>query len=226
MRKKTPLYCIPGLGLDHRLFSKLSIPSAEIKVIDWIEPLKSESIKSYAERLADEIPKEEEVYLLGVSLGGIMSIEIAQIRNVKKLYLISTVKNAAEMPKYMAWLDRIPEQSKTAAKFAIEASIALKPFYDKASDEGNLLFHKMLKSASIDFINWGIKAIAKWKGVERLETPFLHLHGTDDLVFPIKNIDQALTLKGGTHYTIYNEAEKISNIIEKDLRLELAKKLA
>ena len=223
MAEKIKLYCIPGLGLDHRLFNKLNLPSLELRPIDWIQPLEKESIKAYAKRLANEIPEDEEIYILGVSLGGIMSIEIAEIRKVKKLYLISTVKNAGEMPKYMAWLDRLPEQSKTAAKFAIEASIALKPFYDKASPEGNELFHKMVKSANIDFINWGVKAIAKWKGIEALETPFLHLHGTEDLVFPIKNIDQALTLKGGTHYTIYNEAEKISKLIEKDLRLELAK---
>ncbi len=223
MNKKIPLYCIPGLGLDHRLFGKLNLPSAELHPIDWIKPEGKETIKDYAKRLASVIPEDEEVSLLGVSLGGIMSIEIAQIRKVKKLYLISTVKSAAEMPKYMAWLDRLPEQSKTAAKFAIEASITLKPFYDRATAEGNELFHKMVRSANIDFINWGVKAIAKWKGIEALETPFLHLHGTEDLVFPIKNIDQALTIKGGTHYTIYNEAEKISNIVEKDLRLELTK---
>lgn len=218
MSKEAIIYCIPGLGLDHRLFELLKIKNAKLVTLDWIEPLPNESISEYAYRFAKEkIIDGENIYLLGVSLGGIMSVEISRFRKIKKLYLISTVKRSTEMPKYMAWLDKVPTQSKTAAKFAIEASINLKPFYDKASKAGNELFHKMVKTASIDFINWGIHAIARWKLNEELTSPFLHLHGTDDLVFPIKNIDQALTIKGGTHFMIHNNAQKISSIITNDL---------
>ncbi|MEQ8908956.1 MAG: alpha/beta hydrolase [Vicingaceae bacterium] len=214
------VYCIPGLGLDHRLFELLELPNAKIVALDWIEPLEEETIADYAKRFAEEkIPVEESTYLLGVSLGGIMSVEIARFRNIKKLYLISTLKNSSERPKYMAWLDKLPNQSKNAARFAIEASIALKPFYDKASQAGNELFHKMVKSASIDFINWGIRAIARWSFEDEVTTPYLHLHGTEDLVFPIKNIDHAVTIKGGTHFMIHNDAAKISKLIEQDLKL-------
>jgi pimeloyl-ACP methyl ester carboxylesterase len=225
MKDSQVIYCIPGLGLDHRLFKKLEIPNAELKFIDWIEPKTGENISSYAERLAQTIPSDENISLLGVSLGGIISIEIARIRNINKLYLISTVKNKSEMPVYMSWLERLPRRSKNATKFALEASIALKPFYDKADKEGNELFHKMVKAASLDFINWGIQEIAKWNFEGDLPTDFLHLHGTDDLIFPIKNIDQAITIKRGTHYMVYNDAEKISKIINSDLNRVSSKSL-
>lgn len=214
---KTKIYCIPGLGLDDRLFQKLKIPNAELHFLNWKKPLIDENIHAYAKRMAEEIPDDENICLLGVSLGGIMSIEIAQFRKVKKLILISTVKNQDEMPKYMSWLDKLPKSSQTAARFGIDASIALKPFYDNADKIGNKLFHDMIKGADIEFINWGIHQIAKWKFKKEIQVPFIHIHGTNDLIFPIKNIDQAVTIKNGTHFMVYNQAEKISSIIEKSI---------
>jgi len=215
--KKVKIFCIPGLGLDHRLFKKLSIPSAELHFIDWVKPEENEDIEAYAKRLAEDLKNEEPFSLLGVSLGGIMSIEIARLLKVEKLFLISTVKNSSEKPKYMSWLDKLPSRNQTAARFAIDASIALKPFYDNADEEGNRLFHDMIKSADIDFINWGVHQIAKWNFEEEINCTYVHLHGTDDLIFPIKNIDQAITIKKGTHFMVYNQAEKISKIIETSL---------
>ncbi|MEX2380695.1 MAG: alpha/beta hydrolase [Vicingaceae bacterium] len=214
---KTKVFCIPGLGLDHRLFQKLNIPNAELHFIDWKKPFSGENIQAYAKRMAEELPMDEEICLLGVSLGGMISIEIAQFRKIKKLILISTVKNQSEMPKYMNWLDKLPTNSQTAARFGIDASIALKPFYDNADKKGNELFHQMLKDADIDFINWAIHQVARWKFEEEIQTPFIHIHGTNDLIFPIKNIDRAITIKNGTHFMVYNQGEKISKIIEESL---------
>lgn len=214
---KTKIYCIPGLGLDDRLFQKLNIPNAELHFLNWKKPLNDENIQAYAKRLARVLPDDENLCLLGVSLGGIVAIEIAQLRKIKKLFLISTVKNQDEMPKYMSWLDKLPQKSQTAARFGIDASIALKPFYDNADKQGNKLFHDMIKAADIEFINWGIHQIAKWKFLGDIHTPFLHIHGTNDLIFPIKNIDQAITIKDGTHFMVYNQADKISKLISESL---------
>ena len=55
MTQKPIIYCIPGLGLDHRLFEKLSISGVELKYIDYIEPLSDEPIAGYAKRLSEKI---------------------------------------------------------------------------------------------------------------------------------------------------------------------------
>ena len=61
-------------------------------------------------KVAEDLKNEEPFCLLGVSLGGIMSIEIARIVKVEKLFLISTVKKSSEKPKYMSWLDKLPSK--------------------------------------------------------------------------------------------------------------------
>lgn len=207
------IYCLPGLGLDHRLFSRLKLRNAELHFIDWLAPQDAEDLKAYSKRIAELLPTHP-ISLLGVSLGGIVSIEIAKIRTVNHLFLISTIKNRNEMPSFLKWMNRFPINSKQMAHFAMNASVALKPFYDKADKEGNLLFKEMVQATQANFINWGVNQIAQWDNTAPLNADFTHIHGTEDLIFPIKNIDRAITIKGGTHFAIYNDAEKISAIID------------
>ena len=213
---KEIVYCIPGLGLDHRVFKKLELSQFELRFLDWIPAKKEETMAAYAKRLADKI-EASSFSLLGVSLGGIAAIEISKLKKVNRLILISTIKHQDELPLYLKWMNKFSTNKVGAAKFGMELSIALKPFYDKADKQGNELFQEMVRNASPAFINWGVRVISQWENNAPLETQYLHLHGTDDLVFPIKNIDNAITIKGGTHFMIYNDAEKISKRIVENL---------
>jgi pimeloyl-ACP methyl ester carboxylesterase len=218
MGKKEIIYCIPGLGLDYRLFGKLSIEGVELKFLDYIEPLKNENITSYAKRLAEEIT-DEEFSLLGMSLGGMLAIEIAETRKVNRLFLISTVKNKSEIPLFFKYIDKLPTSNKTASKLAIDATVAFKPYYDKSDDAGNKLFDAMIHSASTALLAWGVREIANWNFEKQPNCSFYHLHGTADMIFPVKNIDQAETLKGATHYMVYNDAVEVSKRIGARIKL-------
>ena len=215
--EKKIIYCIPGLGQDHRVFKGLKIDDAELRFIDWVEAKEDEDIPTYAKRLAEKIEEGPNLYLLGVSLGGMMSVEIAKHLSVEKLILISTVKNRDEMPATFDWMGKIPMKSNSLPKFVIDAQVLLKPFYGKANQKGIDLFEKMLKSASIDFIRWAWNQIPEWESKGLPKAPFIHLHGTADLVFPIKHIDQAITLKGATHFAIFNDMEKINELLNRHL---------
>ena len=206
------MYCIPGLGLDHRVFEKLELPDFELRFLDWIPAKTEESMPAYAKRLINGI-ETNSFSLLGVSLGGIAAIEISKLKKVNRLILISTIKHQDELPVYLKWMNKFPANQVGAAKVGMELSMALKPFYDKANKKGNELFQKMVRDSSPQFINWGVRVISQWEIKDAIETPYLHLHGTEDLVFPIKNIDNATTVKGGTHFMIYNDAKKISKRI-------------
>lgn len=212
------VYCIPGLGLDHRIFEQLHLSKVQLRFLDWIPSKAGESIQMYAKRMAASIT-EEDFSLLGMSLGGIMSIEISRLKKTRHLYLISTVKNAGELPSILRWMDRLPEKSKGTAKWAMEMSAALKPFYDQAGTEESEFYGNMIREANPDFIYWGIKEIAQWNFNENLTTPFTHVHGTEDMIFPIKNIDRAITVKGGSHFMIYSKAKEVSAILNEQVKL-------
>ena len=66
-----PVYCIPGMGVDRRLFKNIKLQQGELRFIEWLEPQRDESLASYAQRLSAQIDRSGPFALLGVSFGGI-----------------------------------------------------------------------------------------------------------------------------------------------------------
>src|SRR5688572_21332879 len=98
MKVKT-VYCLPGLGADHRLFSRLHLPEGiNIKCIDWIKNLPDETVADYAKRLAKEINTSEPFSLIGVSFGGVVSLEIARQLSPQHVIIISSFMHHNELP--------------------------------------------------------------------------------------------------------------------------------
>ncbi|MBU2045171.1 MAG: hypothetical protein KJ712_00395 [Bacteroidetes bacterium] len=95
------IYCIPGLGTDERLFSKLKLKNAEIEFITWVKPDKKDDITSYAEKLIPQIDLSLPFALLGVSLGGILAVELSSKINPQKVFVISSLKSSKEFPFYI-----------------------------------------------------------------------------------------------------------------------------
>lgn len=217
------IYCIPGLGADHRLFSKLKL-QAELIPVKYITAETDDTAQSYAAKLLEQI-KEDNPILMGVSLGGILAIEISKLIPVKKLILISTVKSKEELPPYFSLVDHLPFNiSKTASWFKNYGEW-LKPFYNKISKEEMELFKSMLINTPDDFINWGVNAVSHWNN-ETVSSDYLHIHGTLDLVFPTKWVNNYTEIKSGSHFMVVDKADLISPIINEELKLITQKSLS
>lgn len=217
------IYCLPGLGADQRLFSKLKL-QAELIPITYVDAEINDTAESYAAKLVDQI-KEENPILMGVSLGGILAIEISKLIPVKKLILISTIKTKDELPPYFSLVDHLPFNiSKTAVWFKNYGEW-LKPFYNKISKEDMELFKSMLIKTPDDFINWGVNAVSHWQN-ETLNTDYIHIHGSLDLVFPTKWVNDYTEIKSGSHFMVVDKADLISPIINKALTLITEKSLS
>ena len=65
------VYCIPGLGIDERLFQRTEIPGYTLKYITWIMPDKGDTMSSYAAKLLPQITEVNPI-ILGVSFGGML----------------------------------------------------------------------------------------------------------------------------------------------------------
>jgi predicted alpha/beta hydrolase family esterase len=92
------LYIIPGLGFDHRMFNNLDFSGFQATFLDWIKPLQNESISDYALRFSEKIDdsSSEKTVIIGHSLGGIMASEIARIKKVVQIILISSIRSNEE----------------------------------------------------------------------------------------------------------------------------------
>ena len=83
---------MPGLAASSMVFENIRLenPNYQLYRLDWIQPKKNESIKSYCLRLSKKI-KHKQPILLGVSFGGIIVVDEAYVDFSSKGTAISLI---------------------------------------------------------------------------------------------------------------------------------------
>jgi len=213
--EKTPIYFMPGLAASHKIFENLEfdLDRYTLHYINWIEPQTfEEDISSYACRLSAKI-KEKNPVLIGVSFGGIIVQELASYVHPKKVIIVSSVKHHDELPKRfkLAKLTKIYKVFPTKVIENFEDYLGF--FIGKSLKKRADLYKKYLSVRSKEYLQWSIATIIKWQQTKPIIN-IVHIHGTNDAVFPIKNIQNTIKITGGTHIMVLTKAKKISNIID------------
>jgi hypothetical protein len=66
------------------------------------------------------------------------------------------------------------------------------------------LYRRYLSERDVDYLRWSINTIVNWKAPK--ETPNrIHIHGTEDTVFPISAIREPVLKIKGSHVMILTE---------------------
>ena len=210
-------YLIPGLGGDKRMYAGQLTKFADTKVLEFIAPLKNESISNYAIRLAEGIDKTQPFILIGVSLGGVIVQEIANVYPPEKAILISSVKNRDEIPLWMRIFKFVPLQKVIPGKVYLWAFMILIGFKTMFQKSNNIIANlkNMAKDANPEFVYWAVDQIIKWEAPKKEFKPF-HIHGTNDFLFPIKRIKNvSVKVENGTHVMILTHVKEINTHLEK-----------
>lgn len=213
--EKTPIYFMPGLAASPKIFENLEfdLDRYTLHYLNWIAPQNSEEdISSYAYRLSAQIIRKNPI-LIGVSFGGIIVQELAQFVNPKKVIIISSVKHEDELPKRFKYV-KITKVYKLFPTKAIENfEDYLGFFLGKSLKKRADLYQKYLSVRNEKYLKWAVHSILQWEQKNPVKN-VTHIHGTNDAVFPIKNIKNATEIKGGTHIMILTKAKKLSKIID------------
>jgi pimeloyl-ACP methyl ester carboxylesterase len=205
------IYCISGLGADERVFNKIAVPGYVLQPLPWKIPQKKETLQQYAQRMLEGI-KEEKPVLMGLSFGGMMSIEIAKLVEVEKVIIISSVKSVNELPGWM----------KLAGRLKLNKMVPLKSFkvmepvqnykLGVTNEEERRMAIEYRRSADSRYTNWAINQVLNWKN--NWQPPGIcHIHGTKDRMFPIKKINPDFTVNEGGHLMIMNKADEINRYL-------------
>jgi pimeloyl-ACP methyl ester carboxylesterase len=203
---KVPVYFMPGLAASSAIFENIKLPEDQFEMyfLEWFLPNEKESITNYASRMIKNIQHENPV-LVGVSFGGVLVQEMAKLIKVKKVIIISSVKSNTEFPsrfkvaKATKAYKLIPTQL-----FADIDKLAKYAFGDNIVAKRLKLYEKYLSVRDTKYLDWAIETILCWKQKETNET-VIHIHGDADAIFPIKNIQNCMVLKGGTHVMIVSK---------------------
>ncbi|MET0394174.1 MAG: alpha/beta hydrolase [Chitinophagaceae bacterium] len=212
------IYCLSGLGADEKIFRNLRLDGYELKHIAWLRPKKKETIQAYAARMAEAIPEDNPI-VIGVSFGGMMAIEIARQRPLRKLILISSIKSKDELPRWMRMTGRL-----RLNRFLPVSSNRLTERFDNdrlgvSNEEEKQMVQDYRRSADKVYQEWAINEIVNWKN-EWIPDCLVHIHGEFDKMFPLKRITADHVIKGATHFMVYNSAAAVSECINKVLAEE------
>jgi pimeloyl-ACP methyl ester carboxylesterase len=199
------VYFMPGMAANPAIFEYIKLPTNQFKIhlLEWIIPTKDESIQSYAQRMNQNI-KHKDPVLVGVSFGGVLVQEMSKQIQYQKLIIISSVKSKYELPRKMrlAKISKIYKLLPTKFVGNFE-SFAKYAFGETVKKRVNL-YKKYLSVADKHYLDWAIENMVSWSQDEAIPN-IIHIHGDRDPVFPIKNISNCITLKGGTHIMIINK---------------------
>ena len=91
--KAPQLILIPGLASDERLWEPQRREFADALVPSWIAPLGGETLPSYAARLAETIPQDRPLVLIGCSMGGMLACEMARRLRPKAVILVASCRS-------------------------------------------------------------------------------------------------------------------------------------
>lgn len=210
------IYCISGLGADEKVFTNLELNAHDLRHIPWLRPKKKETIVGYASRMREQI-SESPAILLGVSFGGMIGIEIAKQIQLEKLIIVSSIKNAKELPSWMKYVGQLQLN-----KFLPIRSYKFIEKIDNdrlgvSNEEERKMVQAYRRAADRVYMNWAVNEVLNWKN-DWLPENIVHIHGDKDKIFPIKKIAASHVVKNGTHLMIFNRGKEISEFIRNELK--------
>ncbi|HEY9004331.1 MAG TPA: alpha/beta hydrolase [Mucilaginibacter sp.] len=204
------IFLIPGLGADARIFQYIDLYGHEVIPISWVEPNKRDTLSTYAQKLIDYYGISPGSIVIGNSLGGMLTIEIAKRVELNKTILISSIKTKNEAPKSHIWYKYLPLYKLIPSEWLNRTGFIVRKVMGKMSKHHQELFVSMLKGTPPRFIKWALGAILHWDN-QTIPPNVYHIIGDKDKIFPYKRIKGATIIKGGTHIMIYNKAKEINN---------------
>ncbi len=215
MDNKTHIYFMPGLAASPKIFEHIRMPKDryELHFLEWLLPdTPNETLENYCKRLSEKITHKNPV-LIGVSFGGMIVQELGKIIPTQKIVVISSIKSNIEKPKHFIFM-QITRFYKLFPSGRISKMNGFPTFGLSKSLKRKLdLYNKYLGVRDKKYLDWAVYHVLHWEKEKELNN-LIHIHGSEDEIFPIKYIKNSIIIEGGTHAMIITKAKKISSTLE------------
>lgn len=211
------VYLISGLAADYRIFKNLIFPSGiEPVYLDWITPEKDETLKNYALRLAEKIDTSEKFALMGLSMGGMIAVEIAKKFPTVKLILLSSIPVNSHLPFYFGWSRVLRLHKIIPVSWFRYGSIA-KRLFTAESAEDKAILKQIIRESDPKFVKWAMDAILHWDNKD-LPRDYCHIHGSRDEMLPMRFTKPTHVIPKAGHLMVMNRAEEINGLLAEILK--------
>ncbi len=213
------LVLLPGLGANHELFTpQKRVFGDALETPDFIPPTSAnESIGSYAQRwapmLKSQAGDDRPVIVGGISLGGMVAVEMAEALGAMGVVLVSSARRDAGVSLRSRVADLLGKPIPAAAGPKLLSAMSL-PFalLDGLDDDEYTLVKRMAAAADPRVLKWGCGAIADWEFAGPIRVPIHQIHGSKDCILP-PNGDADVEIRGGGHLINLTHPQTVNRFI-------------
>ncbi len=218
---KPRLFLITGFALDRNAFSKLDLPKQRVQYLDLIEVEPGDTLATYANRLIAATDYGPRDWIGGVSLGGMLALEIARLRGTRGAVLIAS----ATHPRFVRGIFRALA---TVAPEAPEAFLRLifgavpRTLYKlnmmNKTDRDALA--RVMSRFPISLLRRLPPIIMGWPGCVT-KAPLYRLHSTGDWMIRFDGLGQTMKIiQGRNHLLTVSHPQICSDFLMEILNLE------
>ena len=207
------VYFISGLAADRRIFKNIRLHDEfDIVHLDWIPPLQNEDLRHYALRLAERIDTNEEFALVGLSMGGMIAVEIANHLPVHSTIIISSVPLSSHLPFYFRLGARLYIHKFIPIRLLKNAAIAKRLFTTETKEDKTIL-KQIIRESDPVFIKWALTAILEWDN-RKIPENLVHIHGSRDEILLMRFTKPTHVITKAGHLMVVNRSEEINEILK------------
>jgi hypothetical protein len=201
----THVYLMPGMAASPTIFEYIKLPEDKYKIhwLEWQIPGKDETLEEYAKRMCNFIT-EDNIVLLGVSFGGILVQEMSKFLNIKKLFVVSSIKSRHELPKRFKLLKITKAYKILPTQLVGNVDFLAKYAFGETIKKRVDLYKKYLSVNDKVYLDWSIKQVLCWSQ-DQPNPNAIYINGDNDSVFPHSCVGDCIVIKGGTHIMIINK---------------------
>lgn len=208
------IYLLPGQGADRRQFDSLTFDgSYKIKVIEYGTPHDSLNMKSFAKYLSQYIDTTEEFILIGVSLGGMLCIELSELLNPEKTIIISSAKNRNDFPARYTFQKKIAVYKLFPGSVLLAGAKILQPIVEPDRKKNKETFKAMLGAKDSKYMERSVDLIINWE--RQVNTKKIYqIHGSNDHTLTLRSIKNPdYIIENGSHMMTLTRAKEISSLL-------------
>lgn len=154
--------------------------------------------------------------MIGVSLGGIVAVELNKILRPKLTIIISSLAKSNEQPPHFRFLNFTKLHKIVPGRIYKWYNPFVNWYFGAKTKREKELLRYWMKSATKNYMKWSTNEVLKWNNDSRPSGLF-HIHGTSDRIFLHRFTKADLKIHKGTHLMVHNRADEISHIIMEKL---------
>jgi hypothetical protein len=192
---------ITGFALDKRAFSLMDLPEG-YEALDLIPVRKGESLRDYARRMAGEIGLAAGDIIGGVSLGGMIALEMSRIVDVRGTVIIASTTHPRHIRRrFKMWSPIAPLVPDAVVRFIFKSIPRVLALQNMLGPKEQALLADIMGKFPPSMLKAFPMMMMRWKGC-RPPARFRHLHSTGDWLIRPAGDPQTLTLIEGRNHLI------------------------